>query len=694
MAPVLALLLAAAPAPTPSASAPLRYDLRPGDRIVYRQHLGRSLRSSSFDSHSEAEWETHVLVLAERGGSWRVGIQRNRTKAELLRYREDGHDRLEEGRRAFAEGLAARGVSFAETSWIEPTGASLLPWSAVREATSERLPLFHEIERLPEGPVADGSSFRSPGPLGLEMKAAGRDTVGGEECVRLEGGGAGLAVRHWHCPGSGTLGRLEYEASYGGPGGLEVSERLRLERVSIARGESAPAWLRDPLAAKGVLTALAGSDRLDVPQDALYALLDGSDPDLERLVLAVAWRHRLAAPPRDVLERVRAGGAPRARALGGRFLDPPPAPPADLAALARAVGGPGGLPAWSGTAGPGFGRRALLAQRAPGQVPGTTLRFMRTERFRGRPYVLHVPEDYRGDEPFPLVLVLGGGPGRAIPTAQTARSSLEPQGVLAAFPQANGMWWDPEAGDAADALLAELLLDLNVDTDRVSITGFSNGGTGTLLYASRAPHRFSAAVSLMGGGLPFFERENPIDPASLARLPLLFVHGDRDEIIPASASERTVKALRKARATAPVDLRILPGRTHDVVFGRDEGLTFPFLESRVRDPFPREVSLRARSLAHARAYWVEVLEKGGGTAEVDASVEGGAITLRTKSVRKLRLLLRPDLVPFDAPLRVTLDGREAFSGALAEDAALLLRTWRATGDPQLAHSAEILLDVR
>jgi hypothetical protein len=198
----------------------------------------------------------------------------------------------------------------------------------------------------------------------------------------------------------------------------------------------------------------------------------------------------------------------------------------------------------------------------------------------------------------------------------------------------------------------------------------------------------------MGGGLPFFERENPIDPASLARLPLLFVHGDRDDIIPVSASERTVKALRKSRAAAPVDLRILPGRPHDVVFGRDEGLTFPFLEGRVRDPFPREVSLRARSLAHARAYWVEVLEKGGGTAEVDASVEGGAITLRTKSVRKLRLLLRPDLVPFDAPLRVTLDGREAFSGALSEDAALLLRTWRATGDPQLAHSAEILLDVR
>ena len=35
-----------------------------------------------------------------------------------------------------------------------------------------------------------------------------------------------------------------------------------------------------------------------------------------------------------------------------------------------------------------------------------------------------------------------------------------------------------------------------------------------------------------------------------------------------------------------------------------------------------------------------------------------------------------------------------FAGPVAEDPALLLRSWRETGDPQLAHSAEITLDVR
>jgi poly(3-hydroxybutyrate) depolymerase len=680
------------PEPTPSRTA-LHYSLRPGDHLVYRQRLERGSVSSTVETRSEAEWESHVLVLAERGGAWPVGVQRNRTRAELLRYRENGRDRLESERLAFAEALAKRGTAFAETSRLTPSGGALLAWSAVREATSERLPLFHEIEPLPAAAVAPGDAFASTGPLGLEMKAVGFETVGGEECLRLEGEGGGTRLRHWHCPSSGTLGRLEYDAEYGGPGGVLVKEQYRLERVSLSRGEAVAAWLRDARTVRGVLTALAAADRLDVAPETLYATLDGADADVERLVLAVAWRHRLPPPPADVLRRLASSPSPRVMALAERFSRPRSEAPEALVRLARAVRSGEELPTWAGPVEAGWGRQALLAQRAPGQVPGTTLRFMQTGRFRGRPYVLHVPDDYRGDEPFPLAVVLGGGPGRAIPTAQTARSTLEPRGELAVFPQANGMWWDPEPGAAVAALLAEVLAELNVDTDRVTITGFSNGGTGSLLYASRMPHRFAAVASLMGGGLPFFESGDSIDAAAIARLPFLFVHGDHDELIPSWASERTAKAMRKANPDAVAEVHVLPGRPHDVVYGREEGLTFPFLDRYVRDPFPKRVSLRVRALEYPRAFWAEVIEKRGGVAEIDGAIDGTTIALRTKSVKRLRLLLRPDLLDLSQPVRVTIDGREAFAGKVAEDPGLLLRSWRLTGDPQLAHSAEVALDV-
>ncbi len=665
----LSLVLAAppdhAPEPAPSAAAPrvLSYDLRPGDHLVYRQRLERELRSARVESRSEVEWESHVLVLAEREGSWRVGIQRNRTRAELLRYREDGHDRLESERAGFAEALAKRGAAFAETCWLTPSGGALLAWSVVREATSERLPLFHEVEPLPAAAVAPGGSYTSPGLLGLEMKAVGFETVGGEDCLRLEGEEGGTKVRHWHCPSSGTLGRLEYEAEYGGPGGALVKEQYRLERVSLSRGETLDTWLRDASTVRGALTALAAADRLDLAPEALYSLLDGAEADVERLVLAVAWRHRLPPPPPDVLRRLASSPSPRVKALAARFSSPRPEAPDALVRLARDVRSGGELPTWAGPVEAGWGRQALLAQRAPGQVPGATLRFMQTGRFRGRPYVLHVPDDYRGDEPFPLVVVLGGGPGRAIATAQTARSTLEPRGELAVFPQANGMWWEEEPGAAVAALLAEVLADLNVDTDRVTITGFSNGGTGSLLYASRMPHRFAAVASLMGGGLPFFENDRPIDAAAIARIPFLFVHGDTDEIIPSWTSERTAKAMRKANPDAVAEMHVLPGRPHDVVYGRDDDLTFPFLERYLRDPFPKHVALRARSLEYPRAFWAEVVEKGGGVAEIDGTIEGTTIALRTKNVKRLRLRLRRELLDLSQPVRVTIDGREAFAGS-------------------------------
>ena len=45
-------------------------------------------------------------------------------------------------------------------------------------------------------------------------------------------------------------------------------------------------------------------------------------------------------------------------------------------------------------------------------------------------------------------------------------------------------------------------------------------------------------------------------------------------------------------------------------------------------------------------------------------------------------------------LKVTLNGKPAFEGAVTEDCRLLLESWRALGDPYLAHSMEVDLVVK
>ena len=237
------------------------------------------------------------------------------------------------------------------------------------------------------------------------------------------------------------------------------------------------------------------------------------------------------------------------------------------------------------------------------------------------------------------------------------------------------------------ALVREVLDLFNVDTNRVFLTGSSNGGTGAFLYATLWGHRLAAAAPLMGAGLGLFDRDPPA-VENITWLPMLFLHGSEDAVIPARATRETVAAIRQAGADAPVQEEILRGHGHDLFLASDDGRTLAFFEGRARDPFPRTVTWRTRSLDYARAFWLEVTEKDGGLAETSAAIDGRTIRVTTRRVRRLRLLLRRELLA-PGPLTVLVNGREAWRGELGEDCRMLQESWRATGDPFLAHSAAI-----
>jgi hypothetical protein len=158
-------------------------------------------------------------------------------------------------------------------------------------------------------------------------------------------------------------------------------------------------------------------------------------------------------------------------------------------------------------------------------------------------------------------------------------------------------------------------------------------------------------------------------------------------------SRRSVDVLKRANRDGRVELRVLSGRGHDLVLGTDDGLTLAFLERHRRDPFPREVAFSLDDMRSPRRFWLEVLEKARGEARVEGRIaDDGTITVNTKRVRRLRLLLRRELLPETPELRVLVDGREAFRGVPVEDCALLQRSWHAARDPFRAHSIEIALE--
>lgn len=673
---------------------PPRYDLRAGDHLVYREQLERRVTTPQAESLIRLEWTSHGLVTEAGADGFAMGFQRNRIAGSLVRYQEKGRDRLDRERPAFEDRLARQPRAFAEANRFRVSGAAVLPWSALREARSEALPYFHEIEPLPLRALQPGESWSRPGDLPAAVRTTGEERVGEGDCLRFEAATAerALRVRYWFCPAVGALGRIEVEADYHAPPDRTVHETLVFDRIEKRQGEGIAGWLADPDLRQGALAALGISETVPVPVEALYGVLGTGDEAAERGVLSLLYRRR-QVPPLERLAPFLGGPSAALQRLARRLTQDSPSSASGatpLAALARAIRGTGPLPAWScGEAG-AWSEAALGARLFPAELPGTTLRRLRTGPFAGLPYIIHVPDHYRGDQPLPLIVDLSGGPGLAITGALADQEALGGSGHLVVYPQAVGFWWDDRSVQAFDALWRELLAGFDIDLNHVFLTGFSNGGTGALLWATLWPDRFAAVAPLMGAGLPFFEA-NPPAVENLGRLPMLFLHGDQDPIIPSRASRETVKAIQKRSPTTPVTLQVLPDRGHDLILGRDGTRVLEFLSRQARNPFPRRVTFRTRSLDFARSFWVEILDKKDGWAEVEAQIgEDGTIEVKTRGVRRLRLLLRRELA---APsVRVVLNGRPAGSTPLGEDCALLLRSWRATGDPYLAHSGEMLLD--
>ena len=120
---------------------------------------------------------------------------------------------------------------------------------------------------------------------------------------------------------------------------------------------------------------------------------------------------------------------------------------------------------------------------------------------------------------------------------------------------------------------------LNVP-DRIPLLGFSMGGLGALMFAVRHPEKTARVAEFFGiTDLEQFFREGKY-PEILGRLtqeertgrapvrqvgqlrdiPILILHGDRDEIVDISHSERLYAALKAQ--DCPVRFEVIPGYGH------------------------------------------------------------------------------------------------------------------------------------
>jgi pimeloyl-ACP methyl ester carboxylesterase len=633
-----------------------RYDLHPGDHLIYRYTFQRRTQNDEAQTRVEARFRTHVLVAGVNAGRISLGFQRNREAAELTEYRSKGKDRLAHEQPDFQKRMQKRPSRFSEAMEISPNGEPRYSWEIARETYSHLLDAFHEVMNLPPVPLTKGEAWRGSTLLGLDLRWVDDEPIHGKLCHHLEGAlpDGSLKLSYWWSPESGVLEQVALDGSYASAGGA-VHETARMELESRVRGEQIEGWLGSVDTRQGALQATLLTPGVPISAEQLSPVFAFDEPASQAIALAIASWRKIEVPS-GILSKLRQSASAQVRLLAESPSNSGnPQPLADECHRTLPLKTP---PAKFGT--------AFEVAPATKENPET-------------PYLLRVPLTYHEDRPAPLLVYLSGGAGLAIDGVNSAEDVVSETDYLVLYPQAAEYWWKPEVPRRFDAVLNDVLQRYNVDRDRIYLTGFSNGGTGALYFATLWPQRFAAVVSLMGAGQ--CNEQVKAGLPNLGSLPLLFVHGEKDPRIAPDCSTTTHAALTDLHPAIKPELKILPNRGHDITLQSDDGLTLAFFKNKLRNPFPREVEVSLPDAVAARGYWIEILDGRPGKSGVEARVKAdNTIEIHSHDVKSIRLHLRPELLPRAGDLRIVWNGNTMFSGPLRDRCSLPPPL---AGDPKL-----------
>jgi predicted peptidase len=159
----------------------------------------------------------------------------------------------------------------------------------------------------------------------------------------------------------------------------------------------------------------------------------------------------------------------------------------------------------------------------------------------------------------PLIIRLHGGASAISENAHKSTSCLVEPGFenLDAYiisPNSNGFFWynDPNVIQV-QALVDMAKQYLHVDTNKVAVMGYSDGGNGSWFFAQFYPQLFSAAIPMASS----YDSTTSTGVPEIT-IPLYVIHGTEDTLFPIATTEGYANASRDAGT--------------DVTFVRAEGL--------------------------------------------------------------------------------------------------------------------------
>jgi phospholipase/carboxylesterase len=204
----------------------------------------------------------------------------------------------------------------------------------------------------------------------------------------------------------------------------------------------------------------------------------------------------------------------------------------------------------------------LLAGLAEPARPDTGITHDHNEPGSRGGFSLYVPEYYRPERAWPLVMALHGGSGNGRGFLWSWLRDARSFGAILVAPTATGSTW-ALMGDDTDTPNLGRIVDLvrerwNVDPARLLLTGMSDGGTFCYVTGLESASPFTHLAPVAATFHPLMAEM--ADAERLRGLPIYLVHGRLDWMFPVQVARQTQAAL--SAAGADVTYRELDDLSH------------------------------------------------------------------------------------------------------------------------------------
>jgi len=326
-------------------------------------------------------------------------------------------------------------------------------------------------------------------------------------------------------------------------------------------------------------------------------------------------------------------------------------------------------------------------------------------------YALHVPSSYDPTQSYPLILCLHGAGFTGESYLERWVPRLEDRYILACPTISMGAWWTRFGEDITLEILHSVSAEYHIDSERIFLTGMSNGGIGAWIIGMHHADLF-AGIAPMASGIddvlfPFVE--------NLAHTPVYVIHGEEDQVMPVQLSRDLVQEMKRRGISHLY-------REHDLTHPHAGGHFFPrqelpaliaWFDQQHRSSLPRQVSL-VRDATHLTSFsWVRIdmtdhiaafsenlidsrdeYITGMIYAKLHAEITGpNTIVVNTVRVKRYTLLLNDALVDFSQPIVVKTNGVTSLEGMVEPSIETLLKEARQRTDTHLLFPAKLTINL-